>query len=61
MVSAGRDHQESYWASWIPADETSKAAHVTEEVFLDCALDELENILGAEATPIPWHFEATGH
>ena len=59
VVKAGQNHDEMFWASWTP--ETGIAQLMASECpCLDDALSDLEDVMGAEISPMPWHSETTG-
>ena len=59
-VEAGLDHEDLFWANWIPKGECYAAAHVIGEACLDDALSGLESELEAKSGACPWHSETTG-
>jgi hypothetical protein len=59
VVNAGQDHEGTYWATWIPADEVYPSAYVAEEACLDDALSGLEVELIPKDSD-RWHSERTG-
>jgi hypothetical protein len=59
-VKAGIDHEETYWATWIAADDIYPSAYVDDCPCLDDALSGLESELEAKDGDCPWYSETTG-
>jgi hypothetical protein len=59
VVKAGQNQDEMFWAFWTP--ETGIAVLMASECpCLDDALSDLEDVMGAELSPMPWYSETTG-